>query len=187
MERIQAQSYQEAKLPATLPPPHTTYYVNSKYRNVVSTSRLIKTEQKTRDRINLDALVDWNPEWAGEIQEKLEEDPATKALYYDLDFKVRQNYTDTTVLVEDNGRYMSVRYKLDICKEDLRLQTYSRSKNWFTFFFTLTSIKHNHPRQHFFAVRRSVKDVIDLGENNKEPIIKMEQEVVVFLENDYSS
>ena len=102
-------------------------------------------------------------------------------------------YTDTTVLVEDTeGHYMSVRVKLDTCTEKVRLQMYCRNKHWYSFFFTLTNDKDKDKKKqklkhHYFVVRRSVNDVIEMGQNNTEPIIKMEQDITVFTTNDFSS
>jgi hypothetical protein len=44
IETLAADLYQENHNRALLPPPHTTFYVNSKFRHVVSTSNIIKTD-----------------------------------------------------------------------------------------------------------------------------------------------
>lgn len=82
---------------------------------------------------------------------------------------------------------MSVRVKLDHCTEKLRLQMYSKNKLWYTFFFTITNDKDkSSPKQHFFAIRRTVKEVEELGQNNNDSIITMEKEIVVFMNNTYN-
>lgn len=99
----------------------------------------------------------YNKPWAEEIREKLSYNAESPCKYYDLEFKMNEKFTDNTVIVENpKGDYLSISTKLDTCKEDIKLQTYSRSKFCYTFFFTITNSKEDIPRHHYFAVKRSI-------------------------------
>lgn len=182
MERLAQELYQEKHNRQLLPPPHTTYYVNSKYRRVVSTVDLIKTDQKTKIKINLELLDVKNPDLADQIREKIEVNENCREQYHDLNFNVKLLHKDTFVIIENTkGTYMSVRAKLETCTEKLRLQMYCRNKQWYTFFFTLTNEKDKqNVKQHFFAIRRTIREVEELGQNNNDAIVTMDKDITVF-------
>jgi hypothetical protein len=83
---------------------------------------------------------------------------------------------------------MSVRVKLDSCTEKLKLQLYSRNSHSYTFIFSLTNDKDkNKVKHHYFVIRRGIKEVEELGQNNNDAIITMEKEIAVFMKNEYKS
>lgn len=179
--------YKEKFNRAILPPPHTTYYINTKYRRVVSTPNLIKTDMKTKQTINLDLLK--NKDLAEDIRYKINQNPNCREQYKDLSFHVKDLQKDTFVIVENSkGLYMSLRIKLEHCTEKLRLQMYTKNKHSYSFFFTLTNEKDKqNVNQHFFAIKKTVKDVEELGLNNNDAIITMDKEITVFVNNEYNN
>ena len=63
---------------------------------------------------------------------------------------------------------------------------YTRNKTWYTFFFTLSNEKDkSNIKQHFFAIRKTIKEVEELGLDNNDAIITMEKIVNVFSANKY--
>lgn len=78
--------------------------------------------------------------------------------------------------------------KLDSCTEKLRLQMYCRNASFYTFFFSLTNDRDKTDvKQHFFAIRRTISDVEELGVNNNDAILTMEKEICVFMNNPLGS
>ena len=189
MERLYDDIYKEKHNRALLPPPSTTYYVNAKYRHVVSTTNLIKTNQKTRQLINMSRLSEKDKDLFDLISERKAKDEKCLDQYQDLNFNINYMNKDTFVVIESaKASYLSLRVKQDHCTEDLRLQMYTRNKLWYTFFFTITNKKDKkNVKQHFFAIRRTIKDVEELGKNNHDSIITMDKPVTVFINNNYSS
>lgn len=42
-------------------------------------------------------------------------------------------------------------------------------------------------KQHFFAIRKTIGDVEDLGQNNNDAIVTMDKEITVFMNNKYEN
>ena len=115
----------------------------------------------------------------------IEKNPKCKEQYEDLNHFILREHRDTFAIVEDtNGTYMSIRIKQDSLKEHVSMIMYSRNKTWYTFIFTIGK----SPKKLYFALRISIADVEDLGENNNNSLIQdmKEQKVTVFLGNQYN-
>jgi hypothetical protein len=119
-----------------------------------------------------------------ELEEMIEKNPNCKEQYEDLNHFILREHRDTFAIVEDTkGSYMSIRIKQDSLKEHVSLIMYSRNKTWYTFILTIGK----SPKKLYFALRMSIADVEDLGENNNNSLIQdmKEQKVTVFLSNQY--
>jgi len=58
---------------------------------------------------------------------------------------------------------------------------YHKTKQYYVFFFALK--KDN--KHTYFAVKKNIEDVMDLGADNSNPLIKMETDVTIICENDF--
>jgi hypothetical protein len=138
-----------------------SYYVNAKHRDVVSSHTHIKTN--AREPVRED------------------QDPEFEHMTYCLE---RQN-SDMFMLVESKGgAYLNIRVKQDHNLEQIHFQMYTKNKTYYTFFFTLINEREKLDRKHtYFAVRKTIKEVEEMGIDNHESLIKMDQEVTIFLKN----
>ena len=129
------------------------YYVNAKYRNVVSSASHIKTPVKD-----------------GEDAEH-------------LTFALDQDNLSRFMLVEaKGGSYHNIRIKQEHNLEHVKLQAYYRTKYYYLFFFTLANEKDKLERKHsYFAVRKTLQEVEDMGYDNHQSIIQMDLDVTVFM------
>ena len=98
-----------------------------------------------------------------------------------------KQHIDRFLTVEGkDGKYLNVRYKLDNCREDLRVIMYHRSKAHYLFCFALINEKEKFDRKHhYFFVNKTIKDVEQMGEDNHTSLVNFEQEVTVLLGNTF--
>ena len=74
-----------------------------------------------------------------------------------------------------DGKYINVRIKLDYNTEDVKCIVYFRSKSNYIFVFTLVNEKEKFDRKHtYFFVKKTVKEVEEMGLDNHQCLIKME-------------
>ena len=78
------------------------------------------------------------------------------------------------------GKYMNIRIKLDYNTEDVKCIVYFKSKNNYVFMFTLVNDKEKFDRKHnYFLMKKSIKEVEEMGQDNHQSLIKMEQMITV--------
>lgn len=70
--------------------------------------------------------------------------------------------------------------------ERIKPMMYQKTRHYYVFFFALKNDKDKAERKHtYFAVRKTVDEVMDLGYDNSNPLIKMDQKVTIIDENDF--
>lgn len=115
-----------------------SFYMNSIYKDVIAHTHFIKTGHMNSQNKPCHNLVP------------------------------RDHQNDFFFVEDKNGQYLSIRFKKPILKEEnITLQYYFKNKAFYVFFFTLTNEREKLDRKHtWFAVKKSVKDIIALSQNN---------------------
>jgi uncharacterized membrane protein len=84
------------------------------------------------------------------------------------------------------GKYMNIRFKLDYNNEDVKCIVYLKTKNYYVFVFTLVNEKEKFARKHnYFMMKKTIKEVEEMAQDNHQSLIKMEQIVTVILANNF--
>lgn len=81
---------------------------------------------------------------------------------------------------------MSIRVKQETCNSQFYLELYTKNKKYFTFIFKYFG-SDKDPQQAYFAVRKTIKEVEDMKEDNNVALIQEYdvQKVTVFLNNKF--
>mmetsp|Transcript_38034 Transcript_38034/g.58060 ORF Transcript_38034/g.58060 Transcript_38034/m.58060 type:complete len:206 (-) Transcript_38034:3186-3803(-) len=75
-----------------------------------------------------------------------------------------ENVHKYTIVEGKNGAYMNVRIKADHNLENIKLQSYFKTKNYYLFFFTLVNEKEKLERKNsYFVVRKTTQEINELG------------------------
>ena len=101
--------------------------------------------------------------------------------------RIEKNDKDMFMVVEiKQGKYMNIRVKLDYNTEEVKCIAYFKSKNNYIFLFTLVNEKEKFDRKHnYFFMKKTLKEVEEMGQDNHQSLIKMEQNVIVILPNTF--
>lgn len=136
------------------------YYLSTQYKNQISSKTHVKT------------VIDDNQDAIGSGQ---------------LTHRIEKNDKETFMVVEGKGgKYMNVRIKLDYHTEDIKCIVYFKSKNNYIFLFTLINESEKFDRKHnYFFMKKSIKEVEEMGLDNHQSLIKMEQMVTVIIPNSF--
>mgnify|MGYP006893250764 CR=1 FL=1 len=118
-----------------------SFYVNAKFRDIVSSADRIQTNI-------LDVL--------SENEDNFE------------CHSIERQQRDMFMIVEGKlGKYLNIRIKQDHNLETLHFQVYMRNKHYYTFFFTMVNEKEKLDIKHTnFAVRYSIKEIEEMGIDN---------------------
>ena len=135
------------------------YYLNQKYKNLISSKTHITTP-----------VVDKLDEVSGFLTHRIE-----------------KNDKDTFMVVESkDGKYINIRIKLDYNNEDVKLIMYYRTKTHYVFCFTLVNDTEKFDRKHnYFFMKKLIKEVEEMGLDNHQSLIKMEQPITVILSSPF--
>lgn len=123
------------------------YYMNGQYVDIVSSQHVIKTQA-------LGALDD-----TVHVTHAL---PKSEIKHF--------------MIVEGkNGSYHNIRIKDDHVMEQVDLQMYYRTKMWYVFIFCLVNENEKFNRkQTYFILRKSLKEIEDMGGDNHAALITMD-------------
>ena len=104
-----------------------------------------------------------------------------------LTHRVEKNDKDMFMIVEiKQGKYFNIRVKLDYNTEEVKCIAYFKSKNNYIFLFTLVNEKEKFDRKHsYFFMKKTLKEVEEMGQDNHQSLIKMEQNITVILANTF--
>jgi hypothetical protein len=65
---------------------------------------------------------------------------------------------------------------------------YNKNEFCYTFFFSLTNDIDKFDNKHtYFAVKKSIEDVNEIGQDNHIPIVDKDTDIVIFTENDFKA
>ena len=97
--------------------------------------------------------------------------------------QINKNQKDLFIVVEKQGaEYINLKVKNEHLLEKVKPLMYHKTRQYYVFFFALKK----EDKHTYFAVRKSVDEVMDLGNDNSNPIIHMEQKVTIICENDFA-
>ena len=133
--------------------------MNQKYGNVISTSNFILTNSNKKSLSN----------------EK-------------LTHHIPEELNSEFILVEGkNGTYMTLRLINNYNEDDVvTLQTYYKNKHWYVFFLTLANESEKLDRKHtYFMIKKSHKEVENMGALNNIPLVSMDENVTIILQNKF--
>lgn len=131
--------------------PHRSYYVNAKFRHVVSNPHYVKTSM---------------------VEHRDEDSHFTH--------KISKNDKDCNMIVErPDGNYANIRIKSDRSRQDIVIQSYNRNSYYYTFFFTVKVEKSKV----YFAIRKTISEIVEMGDNNHLSLISKDSVVTVIKEN----
>ena len=117
-------------------------------------------------------------------------DDKSDAMSGQLTHRIDKKYKELFTIVEGKeGKYMNIRIKLDYHTEDLKLIMYYKTKSHYLFVFSIVNDKEKFEIKHnYFFMRKTIKEVEELSQDNHQSLIKMEQQITVilgeWLEND---
>jgi len=135
------------------------YYMNAHYKNVISSRYCIKTQSKSQ--------VDQKS-----VMHAL---PPAEAKYFCLVEGTNMH----------NQQYYNIRIKHNHMSENIELQMYYRSKQFYIFVFTLVNEEQKFDRkQTFFFIRKTSAQVDELSQDNHKSIISHDQDVYMVKNND---
>lgn len=139
------------------------YYMNAKYKNVVSSPSNIQTIAPFQQDLPMKTAAD-------------------QFLNYQLAKADKQRY----IIVEDkNGTYHNLKIKQDHMKGKIHFQCYFKNKFFYTFVFTLIDDQQKLSRKHnYFFVKKSNKEVENMAQDNVLSIVAPNTEVTAVVYNE---
>jgi len=91
------------------------------------------------------------------------------------------------IIERKDGSYHNIRVKQDHLMEPVHFQMYTKNKFYYTFFFTMVNDRERlNIKHHFFAIRKTVKEIEEMSFDNNLSLIQMEQDITVFVKNDFN-
>jgi hypothetical protein len=156
--------YGEQKHTRKMAVPNQTFYINSKFKDVVSHSHFIMTNKQERSTTN------------------------TRP---DLCHFIGKDLKDQFILIErpdsksSSGFYMTLRVKSENNEDQIQLQMYTKNKGNHLFFFSLINEKEKLDKKHTYFVIK--KPSAELEKYVNIPLISWETEVTSFFENPFDA
>ena len=86
---------------------------------------------------------------------------------------IERVHKDENMVVEgSNGKYLNIRVKMEHNKEKLHFQCYNRNKHFYTFFFALfNDVEKLNQKLTYFAIKKPIKEIEEMGVDNHNPLI----------------
>lgn len=91
------------------------------------------------------------------------------------------------IVEKQNGEYLNLRIKNDQCIEKLTPIMYNKSRQYYCFFFALRNEMNKEKKHTYFAVRKTVHEIEEHGQDNSDPLIRMDTKITIITENDFKS